>query len=152
MERQISHNAATFIEVARAKCGVNLAYNEQSVAWVDGYIERNRRHLDERTLDALIDFIGPFLGECIRRRYGGRWEQVDGRWAIRLDDKNVVFPVAEVEKQLRHGSGASILSLYTALPILCAGGEGAPGDQGGAHDLAAPRGTGARQAAVGIPW
>jgi hypothetical protein len=128
MERHISHNAATFIEVARSKLGVNLAYNEQSVAWVDGYIERNRQHLDERTLEALTNFIGPFLGECIRRRYGGRWEQVDGRWAIRLDDKNAVFPVAKVEKQLRYGSGDSILSLYTAVPILFAGSEEAPRD------------------------
>ena len=46
MERHISHNAQRFIEVARSKLGVNLAYNEQSVAWVDGYIERNRQHLD----------------------------------------------------------------------------------------------------------
>src|SRR2546430_4448950 len=101
MERHISHNAATFIEVARAKLGVNLAYNEQSVAWVDGYIERNRQHLDERTLDALINFIGPFLGECIRRRYGGRREAGDGRLAIRVDDKNALVPVAKVEEQRR---------------------------------------------------
>ncbi len=56
--------------------------------------------------------------ECIRHKYGGRWAEHDGHYAIEFDDRNAVFPFSKVAKQFENGQEDSIESLFTLIPLV----------------------------------
>jgi hypothetical protein len=62
IEEIVRYNAELVIRQMKAGLGVNLAYDEASVVWLDGYIERNRSTLAQNTIDMLINTLGSFLG------------------------------------------------------------------------------------------
>jgi hypothetical protein len=117
-EEIILDNAEQVIKIMKTNLDVNLAYDEASVEWLDGYIERNRSTLAQHTIDALIEIFGSFLGECIRHKYGGKWVKRNGDYAVQFENTSAVFPLAKVEKQFKNGYMDSILGLYTLLPHL----------------------------------
>jgi hypothetical protein len=95
--------------------GIDFGRNEDSVVWVDGFIEQYRQKPDDH--DGLIVMLGCFLGECIVAEYGGRWVNTDRGWAIRFDTGDA-YPIAKVASQFDKGvaGGESIYDLYRALP------------------------------------
>ncbi|HLM01059.1 MAG TPA: hypothetical protein VK400_08370 [Pyrinomonadaceae bacterium] len=96
----------------------NLAYDEESVAWLDGYIERNRLNWDAQTGEKLANILGSFLGECIRLNFGGEWQMTEYGLGIAFSDGNVTFPFTKIRKQIRNGSEDSIADFYKSIPIL----------------------------------
>jgi molybdopterin-biosynthesis enzyme MoeA-like protein len=48
--KAIEKNAELVINEVGRICGVQLDYDEKSVQWLDGYIERNRKDFDEETV------------------------------------------------------------------------------------------------------
>ena len=122
VEQQIGDNAQAVIEHLGKQLGVTLAYDEPSVEWLDDYIERIREHLDRDVVASLIDGFGSFLGECIRRGLGGKWELMEGRWGIRFDEGMTTFPLTWVEKQFSdgHEAGESIASKYQTIATILA--------------------------------
>lgn len=96
----------------------SLAYDEESVKWLDGYIERNRRDWDEQSGEKLVNVLGSFLGECIRLNYGGEWQTTEYGPGIAFSDGNVTFPFNKIRKQIQNGSEDSIASFYATIPIL----------------------------------
>lgn len=123
---QLLAGAESFIQLVRENLDVELAYDEQSVAWVDGYIERvGQELLKQGKADGPMGAIGSFLGECIRRNFGGKWEQVGGRWAIRFERDTglgAAYPFSNVRKQFEagHQGGQDILGFYKTIPVLLA--------------------------------
>ncbi|MFX0094728.1 MAG: hypothetical protein ACFFBD_23530 [Candidatus Hodarchaeota archaeon] len=117
MEDRIRETAEQVIRIIREDLGIALEYDEESVAWVDGYIERiKERSSDQESFENLIGAFGAYLGECIRHQFGGQWEEIDGQWAIVFIEgkKHVeVFPFGKVEKQF-HSNYDSILEFFTA--------------------------------------
>ncbi|HSS20364.1 MAG TPA: hypothetical protein VLL54_09830 [Pyrinomonadaceae bacterium] len=70
--------------------GVELKYDEESIDWLDGYINRIRTQLKEEPFAGLAVALGAYLGETIIKTYGGAWayfEKLD-QWGIRFDDGN----------------------------------------------------------------
>jgi hypothetical protein len=118
MQETASRNADLVVATVKEHLNVVLDYDESSVAWLDGYIERSRKELKQETIEKLIDRFGCFLGECIRRNYGGQWAGANGTWAIKFDDRNKIYPFNKVAKQFQNGSEDSILSFYTLIPII----------------------------------
>jgi len=119
----IERNAALVIESSRQQFGETLAYDQPSVEWLDGYIERLRQQsYADDDIDKLINVFGSFLGECIRHHYGGEWADEQNNWVIRFDANNAAFPFNKVLKQFKNGSeaGDSIASFYANIPILYA--------------------------------
>ena len=122
MEEQIKANAELVIAQMRPLSGFAFGYNAQSVAWLDGYIERQRAREDrcpEREA-GLVNVFGSYLGECIIRCYGGQWENQDGEWRVKFDDGNAAYPFAKVQKQFEFGAEDSIRSFYEVIPVLFA--------------------------------
>jgi len=119
MEQQIQANAEIVRTVAREQMNVQIDYDKQGVHWLDGYIDRQRLHATEDTKSKLPNTLGSYLGECIRRTYGGKWIQ-DGEygWGVQVNDKVTVFPFTKVQKQLANADGDSVLGLFTALQPL----------------------------------
>ena len=96
----------------------NLTYDEESVAWLDGYIERNRHDWDEQKAEKLVNVLGSFVGECIRLNYGGEWQIMENGLGVKFSDGNAAFPFNKIRKQILNGSGDSIVSFYTMIPIV----------------------------------
>ena len=97
-----------------AMLGDDLNYDEETLSLLEGILERKRGFLigNEEAANDLTLAVGYFLGECIRRNYGGEWEMREGRWAIKLDDEDFVFPFTKVAKFIANGSEDSFLSFY----------------------------------------
>ena len=119
MPEEFTALANTLIATASETLGVQLAFDSDSVKWLDGYIERVRSGMDESQIHGLSNTIGAFLGECIISNYGGSWRQSDdGNWGVFFDDKNVVFPFAKAYKQLANGKDDSIFGMYNIIPVV----------------------------------
>jgi hypothetical protein len=102
------------------KVQLNLEYNEASVEFVEGFIERNKLQIEKENWDGLINSLGAFLGQCIIENYGGKWEFDEETQAtcVAFDNKNKVYPFAKVSKQFENGLAESISSLYRNIPIV----------------------------------
>lgn len=123
MEEKIKANAELLIQTLGPMSGIDFGYSRESIAWVDVYLERVRAsgEMDESMARGLTDVIGSFLGECVVRRYGGRWRQEEGQWCVAFDDENAAFPFAGVRKQIEKGPEESILVFFDTVPVLFAG-------------------------------
>jgi len=96
----------------------DLKYDEESVKWIDEFVERLRKSSHQSGVDKLISVLGSFVGECARREFGGEWKEVNGQWGIRFDPPGVVaFPFNKIAKQFEsgHEGGDSILGFYQSI-------------------------------------
>ncbi len=148
-EEKIKANAQLVIEgLGPAATELDdFGLNRESVEWVDGYIERQRKRGGSKAeIESLVSVIGSFLGECIIQNYGGKWGEFDGHWGIMFSERppdmpmaeeiitqteeealseactlQAVFPFSKVFKQFQQGhkGGESIIAFYDLLgPML----------------------------------
>ena len=119
-EDKIKANAKLVIEQLSPLSGLEFGYNAESVAWVDGFIEnqRIRSDIDKNVVNGLVNTLGSFLGECIIRCYGGSWQNINGEWCIRFDNKNAVYPFNKVKKQFKNGQADSTKKFFELIPVL----------------------------------
>jgi len=102
----------------REELGVELKYDEPSIEWLDGYINRIRSQMDKESYVSLATALGAYVGETIIATYGGAWAYFDdaNQWGIRFHDGDAAFPISKVYKQLEDGESDSVLSFFTILP------------------------------------
>lgn len=107
----------------------DFGLNRNSVAWVDGFIERQRqaKDFDPSEVEGLVNSLGSFLGEALRASMGGEWAWVETQQTIglALTGGGVVFPFNKVRKQLVNGreAGDSIAGLFDSVLALRAAGK-----------------------------
>jgi hypothetical protein len=99
---------------------VELNYDQASIEWLDGYINRISTQLDKETFPGLAAVLGAYVGETIIATYGGTWQYFEklDQWGIQLPDGTGAFPSAKIYKQLENPEFDSILSFFTVLPKL----------------------------------
>lgn len=114
-EEAIAANAELVRQTFQAQ---ELDFDERSVEWLDGFIERNRHNWDDATKEKLGGMLGSFLGECIRSNYGGEWLMTENGLAVSFDETNAAFPFNKVNKQIENGREDSISSFYSTLGTL----------------------------------
>jgi hypothetical protein len=122
-EEKLRANAELVVEHLREASGIEgFGYNAESVAWLDGFIERQRARpeFDEAAADRLSNTLGSYLGECVVRCYGGEWERQEGSWAVDFGGGNSAFPFNKVRKHLVNGSGDSVRSWFETIPVIFA--------------------------------
>jgi hypothetical protein len=126
VEEQIRRNAELVIEQMGQVSGFAFGYDARSVAWLDGYIERQRVRTDTtpEVVDGLVNVFGSYLGECVIKCYGGYWENEAGQWRVSFDSANAVYPFAKVSKQFQEGAGDSIKSFFEIIPVIFASAVG----------------------------
>ncbi len=101
---QIRASAELFRKSMLQHTGTAVGYDEAGVKWLDGYIIRNRGHLQDN--DAAVSAAGCFFGECLRETYGGRWVGGDGnQWGLHVDERLVVYPFTKLLKHLEDTTG-----------------------------------------------
>jgi len=123
-ETVMKKNAALVVEICQPLCDFTFGYDEQSVAWLEGYLERMReRGAFVQKLDRHVGVWGSYLGEAIIATYGGQWNEDDQPLHVLLNGNNKAFPFRKVRKQLTDGleGGESILGFFRCIPALLAG-------------------------------
>jgi hypothetical protein len=96
----------------------SLGYDAEGVRFLDRFINGRYEDPDDDQEPMLVQTLGSFLGECIRRSHGGEWVEADGSWAIRFSEGNLAFPFHKVRKQLQHGPEDSVLSFFNHIPVV----------------------------------
>lgn len=104
----------------QVKSQLNLDYDTKSVKFVEEFIERQRNNFDSEQRKGLVNSIGSFVGQCIIKNYGGRWQfdQDTQTVCVALDDRNKIFPFAKTAKQIENGLEDSVYSFYTIIPTV----------------------------------
>lgn len=106
--------------------------DRDSVAWVEGYIERLRGRMGNDGPGGLVSVFGSYLGEAIIAAAGGRWvDDEQGGIGIEFQTGDRCFPFGKVEKQFEQGveGGESILSFYNiSVDYVAKGRLGAAGE------------------------
>jgi hypothetical protein len=134
---KIRANAAFATEELGEARGAPIAYDEESVRWVEGFIERSRANYGpEGAPEGIVAVLGCWLGEAIIDQAGGTWaDSEDGGLGVEFPNGDAVFPMTKVAKQFAEGvaAGESILSFYTvAVSYVAIGGLRDPANAAGA--------------------
>jgi hypothetical protein len=125
----IRGNSALVIEELGPISGIaDFGYGPESVAWVDGYIERQRQRMSNPdAVSSLVSVLGSYLGEAIIAAAGGAWDVHErDEIGIRFPAGDWCFPFSKVAKQFASGvseGGESILSFYNVSIGFIAGGR-----------------------------
>jgi len=131
--RMIRENAAFAISELGKLAGIDFGFDRQSVAWTEGFIERQRESLEGEAGEGLVNVLGSYLGEAIIAAVpSALWDEDDaGRLGVRFANGDMVFPFAKTAKQLAQGvaAGESILSFYNvSVEYVAAGKLGQAGE------------------------
>ncbi len=117
----IQRNAQLVIDSTYQQFGVTLGYDEDSVEWLDEHIEQLRdKNYPANDIAMLVNVLGSFYGECIRRQFGGEWQEYKGGFMLAFANGQMVSPFGKIMKQFEKGasSGESVKSYYTSIPRL----------------------------------
>ena len=121
LEEKLHLNAKLVIEHMSKPAGFELGFNEESVEWIDGFIERQRSQegFEIESVRGLVNNLGSFLGVCMCEELGGEWkQQSNGQLAVEFSDGNAAFPFNKVQKQFANGEEDSILSFYQSAAVI----------------------------------
>jgi hypothetical protein len=120
---RVRTNAQLAMEALARLGNTNIGLNRESVAWLEGFLERQRaRGLND--YGAMPSVMGCFLGEAIAAATGGVWERDDTLGlGVRFKNGDWCFPLSKVDKQLQNGAegGDSILSFYDTSLLIAVG-------------------------------
>ena len=134
MEAILANAELVVRELAQAS-GQDFDYGAASVAWVEGFIERQRSEFPENAV-GLVGVLGCYLGEAIITAVpGADWsEDENGMLVVLFANGDSAYPFNKVEKQLVEGlqNGESILSFYNVCVDYVAAGKLSDADQEGA--------------------
>jgi hypothetical protein len=122
----IKANAELVQRVCQPLVDFPFSYDEPSVTWLEGYIERLRASGGLKdNFDTYVSVFGSYLGEAIIASFGGEWSDTgEDSLHIALPGNNKALPFNKVRKQMEDGvdSGESIASFYRMIPFILAGG------------------------------
>ncbi len=138
MKLLIRGNASYVVDIGMMLTTFGFTYDAETVKWLDGFINylrtrsapiqdfENPLHdydlwarawrMDDH--DDVVSHLGAYLGEAIICNYGGEWDCDEHGWHVRFDERNRVYPLGKVAKQLAHGAEESIFDFYAAIPLL----------------------------------
>jgi hypothetical protein len=117
--RHIRANAQLVVRMFAGETDFEFGLNEQSVRWLDAYIDRVRTTAwSDAELDQLVANLGSYLGEAIIAAFGGEWALDRRGWHVCFDEQNRAYPFAKVSKQFKNGPEDSIYSFYSVTGIL----------------------------------
>jgi len=100
---------------------VRLDLDEQSIEWLDGYVERNREFWEPEVKQQHTSILGSFLGEAIVKNYGGQWAYSEGSLGIDFGNDTFAFPFNKVAKHIENGAEDSIFSFYKTTSMVANG-------------------------------
>jgi hypothetical protein len=121
--RMMEVYAIDAVHAARSSHGVELDYSSNSVRDLDQILERAhktlRMEVPEERFFAFPELWGGYLGEVIRRKWGGMWHiPSDGPFKDQISlavRGETISPPMQVLKRVTNGGEASLPSYLAAL-------------------------------------
>jgi hypothetical protein len=112
--------ASTYAEqavVAAREFEAKLDYSERSLRDLEAILARLAQAKAAEDLTETCKMWGSYLGEVVRRRFGGDWsiETYPGKQFATLTlnvDGNKLFPTMKVHRRLTHGADDNVWSFY----------------------------------------
>jgi hypothetical protein len=122
----IRANAELVVRELGAASDIEFGFDEQSLAWVEGFLERQRAEFPD-TATGLVSVLGSYLGEAVIAAVpDAQWDDdPELGLGVRFPNGDVVFPFAKVRKQIDAGAaaGESIVSFYNVAVNYIAAGK-----------------------------
>jgi hypothetical protein len=115
---------ASYAEEEMRELGIDVRHDRDTVAWIDGYILKNRTRLTEQRMTYLSAVFAAFVGECMIDNFGCTW-----RWVEEFEQCGVHHPIVGTafvfSKMNKHFTedGESILTLYDFMASRIGAGE-----------------------------
>lgn len=112
------------MDLASRNIGVSLDWSEQSVRQVEQMLGRlhdelSKAHPPDETVWTFAKAFGSYIGEVIRRRYGGEWGLItlDGKSfpGLKQASGDLVWPWSKAHERLTNGSEDNIWHYYQVL-------------------------------------
>lgn len=110
-------NAEVLRNIAREHFQIELDYDIGGVRWVNHFLENTYKNGSTQDHKNIILFAGAFVGQCIVRSIGGKWDWHGDDYVIRTGDDKLFSPCSKVAKQLACGQDGedSVLGLYKVI-------------------------------------
>jgi hypothetical protein len=95
---------------------LKLGNSSETVAWIDGYISRNRQIFSEEKRYGWAIAFGYIVGETMITAYGGEWnhDEKSDTWGVKVGNIGWANPIGKVYKYLTSDTD-SILSFYQVI-------------------------------------
>lgn len=107
--------AAQYVDQHRRSTQEALDYTIESLRRVDRILEKN---FAQNSLDAATtERMGMYLGDTIRRLFGGQWKfnAGFGELCIELEEEGFIFPVSQIRRALEHKETGQIFSYVESI-------------------------------------
>ncbi len=107
--------AVQYVDQHRRAAQETLEYKLESLKRVDRILEKN---FAQNSLDAATtERMGMYLGETIRRLFGGQWKFNEGfgELCIELEEEGFIFPVSQIRRALEHKETGQISSYVESI-------------------------------------
>ncbi|MFQ5620377.1 MAG: hypothetical protein ACE5FT_00880 [Candidatus Nanoarchaeia archaeon] len=118
---EIIRTASTkFMALMKEHFDITLAYNKESLIWVDKYIKAlANSDVDPKSRAESLWIIGAWFGELLVHSFKGRWifdEQWE-QWTVKMEAEEpfTAYPFSKVLNQVKKGQEESISVLYNNL-------------------------------------
>ena len=123
--------AQSAVKTAKLKWQESLDFTQDSLEAIErllGKIYNASKYgsgggaLSEEELAAASKMWGVYIGEVIRRHYGGQWSQAeDGTLSLSIGEAKGVFPIAKARKRMVDGAGDNIRYYFSSMVKLIQG-------------------------------
>jgi len=114
-QNQFQQYADLHIDTTKKTLGVVLDYNEESILALDDIISQGWPNPVPLVADPILVLFGSFLGEAMRRVFGGEWVETQQGWGLKINDTVTVFPFVKIRKRLTNGMQDSITYYYQSV-------------------------------------
>ena len=110
-------NAEVLRKIAKEHFKVEIAYDIEGVSWVNQFLSDAHTSGSSDDHKNIVIFAGAFVGQCIVRNIGGKWDWHGDDYVIRTKDGKLFSPCSKVAKQLACGPTGddSVLGLYKVI-------------------------------------
>lgn len=126
--------ALTAVEMSKTQFDIELDFSEKSLENVEEVLSRFYKTIpkgitklwsrgpSESQLNSVSIIYGAYIGEVIRRHYGGEWSQEDDSGIFTLVSKEVTMvPSSKVYKRITNGPEDNVSFYYTVFKTKFAG-------------------------------
>lgn len=112
----ISENVRLVQEQMSSISDADFNFSVESIKWLDGFIERNRKTTSDPS--KLASALGSYLGETINVRFHCSWVMVGDVPAVWCPGDLLLFPISKTEKQYQNGENDSIYAFFQTVLAL----------------------------------
>jgi hypothetical protein len=116
LQSELAEEIASNSDLVRSRIGqlakVELACDAAGVCWLSSYIDERHDTWSPEMVNNLVDTLGSYFGECLRKEFGGQWYKVDGHVELRINSERSCFPFEMLRKHIENSPADSILDSF----------------------------------------